>query len=302
MKRQLGHDNAADDDQRFTDPRWPVNGDDGPLTHPSDYAEYQALFFNTFLEPFSALFFVASPDRTPIVVLHHLGSQYNMLRANLYFASVPSVAVHVEIRQASQAMDTDDDAYPSSYIIDLADKTTTDPDVRALQQLAWGDSVKAVVPFDFTAPGNGRGQKTTPHLWKTFTHVARFIAGCQARHPAGEVMHILIRCKNGVERSLLLFNVVGFALSLLRNAGHAHDYQASLSGLISQTGMAFKPRLIRFGLATERKQVHTVDGGNVVATLKQLYAIFERTLKRSIRATNDDDTTVSDASPVKRRK
>ncbi len=276
--------------------------DDGSLSD-AERAQYRAVFDNTYLEPLVSLFSVTSPDRAPIVPMSAVGIPFNVIHAVLYFATAPTIPVPVEIRQSSQELDTTDPTYPDSHIIDLVGRSDPDPSVRILQNMGWGDTVKTILPFDFSRKSNIR-KKTGLYLWKTFTALAAFIARCHASHTPGETMHILIRCKNGVERSLFLFNVVGFALALLWNAGHAHDYESSLSGLVSQTGLTFKPRLERFGDATDPTPVHRAGGDFVIAAIKRIEVFFEKTLGQPVRIddNDDDDTTVTDASPMKRRK
>jgi hypothetical protein len=207
----------------------------------------QTVFERTFLGPLArAVRLSARPGQT-IAVLFEEAKPYNYLNLQL---TVDDRTVPVQLWQTSiEDVDTRDVA-KFAMVIDLDGAHSSPPSIQdgvnTLKKMGWSNTTTLNETLStMVAP-----KKAAVFLEKTFRVFADLLRDFAALAtdatdalPAVMVLH----CKRGLERSLVLFHVIAFGLALLRAARRRDATASELAREVGQTLAVRHRRVLRDG-------------------------------------------------------
>jgi hypothetical protein len=225
----------------------------------SESATVSNRFAGTFLEPLVRSFRLDSPSGKKFAIQYDEATPYNWIDLVLTF-SESGARVPVQIWQTS-VNDTLESLTFATFI-NLA-KATTTPAVAHLKALGWGDSAKTVAALDLSILKNMRG-KTQEFLRDTMETLATILSELAAAHPeASEKLPavLIVQCDVGIERSLVLFNLIAYAIAVL--------HETSLPEITL--------RQVRFDGTGKTRQIQNELIPNAINSIPD---VFERCLKQ----------------------
>jgi hypothetical protein len=182
------------------------------------------------------------------------------------------------IRQGSLAeMAHSTHATAATLVVDLAGQRPSPiAGVNTLRNLSWNSSVTLARKLDLTRLTNVRG-RTAEFLQPTFAALAEILNDATARtSDAAPSVTIDICCEQGLERSLVLFNLVVVALAALQ-------FAAPLCAVVEHLEAAFVTRSHRYTLGGQLTQIDNMD---IPLTIRALPRIVRTCLRarRSVTA------------------
>lgn len=188
--------------------------------------------------------------------------------------------------QVWQAMldEIDERADSFAFIVDLATSKQSKKqraskvlhaDTDKLRRLGWGDTGKMKERLDLTRiTSSSKREKLVTFLAETFRLVRSILDTCVAAAAAGENTNsalpvtVILACARGLERSLVLFNLIAFAATL--GAADRRQRHASVAALCADVAKNFEFRHVRYDADRHVAEIHNELIHSTITNLPQV--------------------------------